>query len=107
MHSWLLLTAAILFEVAGTTAMKLSDGFTKLLPSTLLVVFYLLSFTALTFTLKKMDISVAYAVWSAAGTALIATIGIVFFKETLNAVKVGSLLLIIVGVIGLHMSNRA
>jgi len=68
MQSWLILIAAIILEVAGTTAMKLSDGFTRPLPSVLLVVFYLFSLAALTLALKRIDVSVAYAIWAGVGT---------------------------------------
>ena len=104
---WLYLIAAIVLEVSGTTCMKLSQGFTRLTPSVLLFLFYGLSFTALTIVLKKMDVSIAYAVWSGLGTALIAVIGILYFREPLTAVKVISLGLVIVGVVGLNLSGGA
>ena len=84
MH-WVLLTAAIVLEVAGTTNMKLSEGFTRPLPSVLIFVFYGLSFTTFTFALKRLDLSMSYAIWAGAGTALIAGIGIVWFKEPINS----------------------
>ncbi len=105
MH-WGFLIAAIFLEVAGTTNMKLSDGFTRLLPSVLIFVFYGLSFAALTFALKKIDLSVTYAIWSEVGTAIIAAIGVIWFKEPVTAFKVASIVLIIVGVIGLNLSLR-
>lgn len=105
MHHWFFLAGAIALEVAGTTSMKLSEGFTRLVPSVLLFVFYAASFVALTFALKKIEVSVAYAVWSGAGTALIAAIGILYFRESVTALKVASLLLIIAGVIGLNLSG--
>jgi small multidrug resistance pump len=102
---WMLLILAILTEIAGTTALKLSDGFTKWLPDVAVVVFYALSFGALSFTLKRIDVAVAYAVWSALGTALIATIGVLWFHEPLTALKVFSLVAIIGGVVGLYLSG--
>lgn len=105
--TWLYLVLAILLEVAGTTCMKLSEGFTKTLPSFLLFVFYTLSFGMLTMALKKLDVSVAYAVWSGMGTALIATIGVLWFKEPLTALKLISLGLIILGVVGLNLTGGA
>jgi small multidrug resistance pump len=98
---------AIVLEVCGTTSMKLSQGFTKLTPSVLIFVFYGLSFVALTLCLRYMDVSVAYAVWSGLGTLLIAAIGIAYFKEPLTLVKIGSLVLIIVGVIGVNLSGNS
>ena len=78
------LILAILFEVAGTTSMKLSDGFNKIGPSIFIFVFYILSFTFLTLTLKRLEVSIAYAVWSGLGTLLIAIVGVFFFQEPLD-----------------------
>ncbi len=105
--TWLYLVLAILLEVSGTTCMKLSEGFTRMVPSILLVVFYTLSFGMLTLALKRIDVSVAYAIWSGVGTALIASIGVLWFKEPATAMKLISLGLIIVGVVGLNLSGGA
>lgn len=105
--SWLYLTLAILLEVCGTTSMKLSQGFTKLGPSILIFVFYCFSFASLTLALKRIDVSVAYAVWSGVGTALIATLGILWFREPLTGLKMVSLGLIIAGVVGLNLGGGA
>lgn len=104
---WLYLALAILLEVSGTTCMKLSEGFTRMVPSILLVVFYTLSLGMLTLALKKIDVSMAYAIWSGVGTALIATIGVLWFKEPATALKLVSLGLIIIGVVGLNLSGGA
>lgn len=101
MH-WLYLAAAILFEVAGTTSMKLSNGLTRPLPSILIFVFYAISFTALSLALKKIPVSTAYAIWSGVGTALIAAIGIIYFREALSFIKLVCIGLIVIGVIGLY-----
>jgi small multidrug resistance pump len=105
--TWAYLVLAILLEVSGTTCMKLSEGFTKLVPSILLFVFYTLSLGMLTLALKRIDVSVAYAVWSGVGTALIATIGVLWFREPATALKLFSLALIIAGVVGLNLSGGA
>ena len=105
--NWLYLVLAILLEVSGTTCMKLSEGFTKAVPSILLFVFYTLSLGMLTLALKRIDVSVAYAVWSGVGTALIATIGVLWFKEPATALKLISLALIVGGVVGLNLSGGA
>jgi len=99
------LALAIVLEITGTTFMKLSYGFTKLLPSALMMVFYLLSFSALTMALRQVPLSTAYAVWSGVGTALIAVIGFVFFKETATLMKIVSIGLIITGVVGLRLAE--
>ncbi len=97
------LIAAILLEVGGTTCMKLSAGFSKLVPSALIFVFYGLSFAALTLALKKIDVSIAYAIWSGVGTALISVIGLVLFGEAMTPLKTISIILIIAGVVGLNV----
>jgi small multidrug resistance pump len=97
------LLLAILLEVAGTTSMKLADGFTKVGPSILIFIFYSLSFTFLTFSLKRLELSLAYAVWSGLGTSLIALIGVQFFHEPMTLVKAVSLLFIILGIVGLEL----
>jgi small multidrug resistance pump len=99
--AWLYLTFAIFTEVAGTTFMKLSNGFTRLKPSVLIFVFYGLSLAFLTLSLKRLEISFAYAIWSAVGTLLIFVIGVYFFQETITLLKTASLILIIIGVMGL------
>jgi small multidrug resistance pump len=106
MH-WIFLLFAILFEVIGTTNMKLSQGFTKPLPSILIFVFYGISFTFLTLALKKIDISLAYVIWSGMGSALIVAIVIFWFKEPVTTLKLLSISLIIMGAIGLHLSGGA
>jgi small multidrug resistance pump len=103
--SWLFLLAAILLEVCGTTCMKLSQGLTRLGPSLGVFIFYTLSLTALTFALKKLQVSIAYAVWSGVGTALVAVIGTVWFREPMTAVKMVCLTMIIAGVVGLYLLN--
>ena len=100
-----LLSLAIVTEVAGTVALRYSDGFTRPLPSVVVVVGYGISFWLLALVLKELSIGVTYAVWSAAGTALIATIGFVAFGEPATAAKLASLGLIIAGVIGLNLAG--
>ena len=99
---WICLAGAIVLEIAGTTSMKLSQGFTRTLPSVLLFVFYALSFALMTVAVKRIDMSVSYAIWSGVGTATIALIGVFAFRESLTVVQVGSIVLIIAGVIGLR-----
>lgn len=101
---WVYLGLAIVLEVAGTTCMKLSQGFTRVWPTVFMVLFYVLTFWALTLSLRRIDVSLAYAIWAGIGTALIAVIGILWFKEPVTALKLGSIGLIIVGVVGLNLS---
>ena len=101
------LLLAILAEVTGTTCLKLSEGFTRLLPSALMLVFYGLSLGFLGLALKKVDLSLAYAIWSGLGIAFIASVGVLWFREPVTAVKVVSLGLIVVGVAGLNLGDEA
>jgi small multidrug resistance pump len=97
---------AILFEVAGTTSMRLSEGFTRLTPSVLIFVFYAISFGLNTLVIRVLGLSVVYGVWSGVGTVLTALIGIYYFKETATTLKLVSIGLIVVGVMGLHSASR-
>lgn len=102
---WLLLIGAILFEVAGTTSMKLAEGFTRPLFSVLIFVFYAISFTLMTYVLKQIDISVTYPIWSGVGTLAIALIGMWWFGEEMTWLKAASIGLIVLGVVGLTAGN--
>jgi small multidrug resistance pump len=104
--SWIYLAAAILFEVAGTVSMKLSEGFTKTLPSVLIFVCYAICFSFVNLAIRSIDLGVAYTVWAGVGTALVAIIGFLYFGEPANALKLGSIALVIVGVIGLKLSTH-
>ena len=103
--AWVYLVLAILAETAGTVSMKLSEGFTRLVPSVSVLFFYLVSISLLVLTLKRIDIGVAYAIWSGVGTALIALIGILWFREPATALKLASLALIMAGVVGLNLGG--
>ncbi|MEU9013582.1 multidrug efflux SMR transporter [Streptomyces sp. NPDC048479] len=100
-----LLAAAIAAEVAGTTAMKYSEGFTRLWPSLLTVVGYLLAFSLLARTLKTLSVGTAYAIWAGVGTAAIAVIGMVFLGESTSLVKIAGIALVIAGVVVLSMGG--
>lgn len=100
------LAVAILLEIGGTTALKLSDGFTRIGPVGVVVVCYTASFAVLSLALRGIDLSTAYAVWSGVGTALVAAIGILWFGEPAGVWKLACLALIIAGVAGLHLAGR-
>ena len=104
---WLCLAGAITLEIAGTVSMKLSQGFSRPLPSVLLFVFYAASFFLMTIAVKRIDVSVSYAIWSGVGTATIALIGVLWFRETLTWIQVASIVLIIAGVVGLRAGAPA
>lgn len=103
---WIYLYGAIILEVIGTVNIKLSDGFTKLTPSCIAVVTYLISFYLLSLSMKKIDVSISYAIWSGLGTFLITCIGVYYFKESLNIAKIISLLLIVVGIVSLNFESK-
>ncbi|MGP3988096.1 DMT family transporter [Streptomyces sp. 3N207] len=103
--AYLMLAGAILAEVLGTTSMKYSDGFSKLVPSLVTAVGYLVAFVLLAQALKSMSVGNAYAIWSGAGTAAIALIGMVFIGEAVTAAKILGLLLVICGVVVLNLGG--
>lgn len=103
--AWLLLAGAIMTEVVGTTALKLSEGFSRLLPSLIVVAGYGCSFVLLSFTLKHLPVSVAYAVWAGLGTALIAVVGVVALNEPMTVVKSIGIILIIGGTVALNLGG--
>ena len=100
--SGLCLAAAIVLEICGTVSMKLSHGFTRTLPSVLIFVFYAASFALMTVAVRRIDMSVSYAIWSGVGTATIALIGVGWFRETLTPVQLLSIVAIVAGVVGLR-----
>jgi small multidrug resistance pump len=100
---WILLIGTILFEVAGTVSMKLSQGFARFVPSVCIVIFYGLSFALLTLTLKTMHVSTVYALWAGLGTALVAVIGTLYFKEAMSPVKALGIGLVVLGVVLIHL----
>jgi small multidrug resistance pump len=102
--SWVYLITAVLFDVAGTVSLKLSYGCSRAIPTIFMLVLYSISVGVLALAMRQMPVSIVYAVWSALGTALVVTIGIVFFKEPANAMKLVSLMLIVVGLVVLNLS---
>ncbi|WP_329211291.1 DMT family transporter [Streptomyces sp. NBC_01708] len=100
-----LLAAAIAAEVAGTTAMKYSEGFTRLWPSLITVVSYVLAFALLAQTLKTLSIGTAYAIWAGTGTAAVAAIGILWMGESASLAKLAGIVLVIAGVVVLNLGG--
>ncbi|NEA57072.1 multidrug efflux SMR transporter [Streptomyces sp. SID13666] len=102
---YIMLGGAIIAEILGTTAMKYSDGFSRLWPSAITVTGYVIAFALLAQTLKTVEVGTAYAIWAGVGTAAIAAIGMVFLGEAANAAKVLGVLLVIAGVIVLNLGG--
>lgn len=108
MNPWSYLLVAIIAEVIGTSALKLSKGFSVLGPSLVVVAGYTCAFYTLSLALSRgMALGTAYAVWSGVGTALIALIGWLVFREMLNAGAILGIGLIIAGVVLLNMNSTA
>ena len=106
MH-WLLLIAAVVFETIGTTALKASDGFTRLAPSAVVVVAYGLSFWLLATVLRTMPVGVAYAVWSGLGIVLIALIARILFGQVLDAPALIGIALIAAGIMVISLFSQS
>jgi small multidrug resistance pump len=105
---WVLLAGAILSEVLATISLRLSEGFSKAMPSTVVVVGYLLSFVLLAQVLKRgLSVGVAYGIWAAVGVSLVALIGAVFLGESLTWIQVGGLVLVIAGVVAVQSGASA
>ncbi len=100
---WLYLGIAIVTEVIGTSALKSADGFTRLLPSLVVVVSYAISFYLLSLTLRSIPVGVVYAVWSGVGIVLLALIGAFFFKQTLDTPAIIGISLILAGVMVINL----
>ncbi|MCK4662336.1 MAG: QacE family quaternary ammonium compound efflux SMR transporter [Bacteroidales bacterium] len=101
----MLLSIGIIAELCGSTCMKMSEGFTKLYPSIFTFVFWAIGLTIFLFALKKFDLSFAYAIWAGLGIMGVSIIGIVFFKEPYNILKIISIFIIVVGVVILNISD--
>jgi len=97
--TYLILTIAIFCEVGGTMLLPVSQNFTKIFPTTTLVVLYLLSFYLITFVVDKIPIAIVYATWSGLGVFTVAILGYVFFKQSLSWQAVLGLFLIVMGVV--------
>ena len=107
MIGYLFLGAAILLEIFSTSMLKLSMGFTKLIPSVVFVVGMSSSFYVLSKALNLIPLSIAYAIWSGIGTALTALIGVYIWKEELSMTAVIGIALIVIGVILLNLKGAA
>lgn len=105
MKAWIFLGVAIVFEIAGTSLLKVSDGFTRYGIGGLSIACYWVSFWFLAMVLTKIPVGVAYAIWSGIGIAVIALIGWLVFRQGLSLVQIGFIGLILVGAIGLNLTT--
>ncbi|OKJ51322.1 ligand-binding protein SH3 [Streptomyces sp. CB02009] len=100
-----LLAGAIAAEILATTFMKYSEGFSKLWPSLITGIGYVVAFALLAQALKTLQVGTAYAIWAGVGTAAVAAIGILFLGETLSLAKIAGIALIIAGVVVLNLGG--
>lgn len=104
---WLYLGLAIVCEVIATSALKSSDGFSRPLPSALVVVGYAVAFYSLSLALRTLPVGIAYAIWAGVGIALIAVIGLLFYGQTLDFAAVAGIGLIVAGVLVLSLLSKS
>ena len=102
MSAWILLFIAILLEVIATVQLKLSEGFTRTDHAVSTVILFALSFLFAAFAFKKIDISLAYSLWTGLGTVGIVTAGVLYFNEPSSMIKMFFVGLILIGAIGLN-----
>lgn len=104
---YLYLAIAVIAEVIGTTALKVSDEFSKPLPSVLVILGYGIAFYFLSLVLKTIPIGIAYAIWAGMGIVLIAIVGVIFFGQKLDAPAIVGMLLIITGVLVMNVFSKS
>jgi quaternary ammonium compound-resistance protein SugE len=101
--AWLWLTAAGLLEIVWAVGLKYTDGFTRLVPSALTVVAMVGSVYLLALAVRAIPIGTAYAVWTGIGAVGVAILGMVLFGEPKDALRIGAILLIVLGIAGLKL----
>lgn len=107
MQTFVILFFAILTEVIGTTALKLSDGFSRPMPVVVVILGYGASFYLLSLALKVMPIGVAYAIWSGVGLILTVIAGMLIWRETLDWARVVGIVLILVGIVFINVVSKS
>ena len=102
MNAWTYLAIGIVFEVIGTTSLKLSNGFSDTTWSSVCIACFVAALYVLSVSVKTLDLSVVYAIWSGVGITLISLIGVFFFQEQITFLKLFFIGMIAVGVVGLQ-----
>lgn len=103
--AWVYLIVAALFEMGWAISLKYTEGFSKLIPSVITIALVIASFIFLSIAVRDLPIGTAYAVWTGIGVVGVAVFGVLFLKEPADLVRVGSIFLIMVGVIGLRLTS--
>jgi len=104
--TWLMLALAILAEVSATSSMKLTEGFTRPLPTVLVLAGYALSLSLLAQVVQRVDVGVVYAIWCGVGMAAVALVGVLVYGEAVTLAKVGGIVLIVAGTLMLSLAMR-
>ncbi|MCC6293497.1 MAG: multidrug efflux SMR transporter [Bryobacterales bacterium] len=107
MGNWVYLVAAIGAEVVATSALKASEGFSRLWPSLVVVAGYGIAFYCLSMTLRTIPMGLAYAIWSGLGIVLIATIGWLLFGQRVDAAGIAGMSLIVAGVVVIQLFSKS
>ncbi|GAA0693835.1 SMR family transporter [Marinobacterium maritimum] len=107
MKYWLFLSIAILSEVIATSALRASEGFTRLAPSATVIIGYLISFYFLSLTLKVIPVGIAYAIWSGIGVVLIAAVGWWLYGQKLDLAAILGMGLILAGVAVINLFSTS
>ena len=103
--AWIFLFLAGFFEICFTIALKFSQGFTRLIPSLFAAIFIVLSFFSVAQAMKDIPVGTAYAVWAGIGAAGTVVCGIIFFGDSAHVIRLLSLMLIILGIVGLKLAH--
>jgi small multidrug resistance pump len=104
--AWIFLIGSIATEVLGMISLKYSNGFSKLMPTSLAVFCIMISLWLISLSFKQLEMGVSYAIWASASTALVAIVGIAFYAETITSFKVTGITLIVIGVVMLNLSAK-
>jgi small multidrug resistance pump len=107
MLNYAYLAISILAEVIATSALKASEGFTRVLPSAVVAIGYVISFYFLSLTLKVLPVGIVYAIWSGIGIVLISAIGWVLYGQKLDAAAIAGMSLIVAGVLIMNLLSRS
>ncbi|MDG5974513.1 small multidrug resistance protein [Hydrogenophaga taeniospiralis CCUG 15921] len=105
-YSWLLLVASIAAEVAGTIALRYADGFTRPVPSLVVVASYAAAIWLMSLAVRHLEVGLAYAVWAGSGTALTAALGILWFSESMTLLRIAGVVMIVIGVVVLNLETQ-
>lgn len=104
--AWLVLAASVLAEVFGTIALRCTDGFTRFLPSVITALSYATAIWLMSISVRHLEVGLTYAVWAGSGTALTALVGILWFGESADLLRLAGLSCIVLGAIALNLSAR-